>query len=212
MSQHDYVLANQSGASFRSDMNNALAAILSMNASTVAPTTTAQGMSWFDTSALTSNVRNSADSAFIKTFKFTASTAMPYIVTSAGTPAIGSAIVQRTVNNVFSKAQRGNVLPVAYASTITLDMNGSNNYRVSTLAGNLTVANPSAITAAPGQGGSIWFEQDGTGSRTISFGSMFKFAGGTAPTATTTASAWDRADYKVRNASTIDTVFTADVK
>ena len=211
MSQHDYSLANQSGAAFRSDLNNALGAIRSMNASAVAPTTTAQGMTWFDTSTTTMNVRNSGDTAFVKVFKFTSSTVMPYLQTSAGVQAIGSAIVQRTVSNKFTKAQRGQIATVSYASTVVLSLNDSNNYKLAALTGNLIIANPSSIASAPGQGGSIWLTQDGTGSRAVSFGTMWKFSGGTAPTATATAAARDRVDYKVYNASTIDAVYTTNV-
>jgi len=52
--------------------------------------------------------------------------------------------------------------------------------------------------------------QDGTGSRTLSWGSYWDFAGGTAPTLSTTASAVDRIDYVVRSATSIHTVFTAN--
>jgi hypothetical protein len=208
MAQHDYNLANQSGASFRADLNNALSAIQSNNASTVTPSTTTAYMWYADSSAAVMKVRNGADSLWLNVFKVNTSTVAPYVVTSAGAQAVGSAIVQRTVVNKFQKAQRGNILDVAYASTVTLDMNLSNNFRVSALTGNLTIANPSAITAAVGQGGSIFLKQDGTGSRTVSFGSMWKFPGGTAPTASTTPSSRDRVDYKVENASTIDAVYS----
>ena len=50
--------------------------------------------------------------------------------------------------------------------------------------------------------------QDGSGSRTITFGNSFDFAGGTAPTLTTTASAIDRLDYIVLDSSNIHTVAT----
>ena len=40
--------------------------------------------------------------------------------------------------------------------------------------------------------------QDGTGSRTLSFHSDYKFAGGTAPTLSTAANAIDRLDYVIR--------------
>ena len=40
--------------------------------------------------------------------------------------------------------------------------------------------------------------QDGTGSRTLAYGSYWDFAAGTAPVLTTTASAVDRVDYIVR--------------
>ena len=204
MAQHDYNLANATGASFRSDLNNALTAVLSNNSSTVAPGTTVQTMQWADVSALVMNLRNSGDTAWIKVFKFTASTIIPYIQSSAGAAVLGSAIVQRTENNSFSKAQRGAIVSVSYASTVTLSFNDANNFVINTLTGNLTVANPSSIASSPGQGGSLWVKQDGTGSRTVSFGSMWKFPAQTAPTASTASGVTDRVDYKVRNVSTID--------
>jgi hypothetical protein len=40
MAQHDYIIANQSGAAFRSDLNNSLAAIVSNNSGAAQPSTT----------------------------------------------------------------------------------------------------------------------------------------------------------------------------
>jgi len=91
------------------------------------------------------------------------------------------------------------------AATITPDLAASCNFSV-TLGGNRTLANPSNITA--GQSGSIFVTQDGTGSRTLAFGSYWDFAGGTAPTLTTTASAVDRIDYIVRSSTSIHAVAT----
>ena len=65
MSTHDYNLANQSGASFRSDLNNALAAILSNNSNASDPTTTVAFMIFADTNANKLKIRNSANDAFI---------------------------------------------------------------------------------------------------------------------------------------------------
>jgi hypothetical protein len=211
MSQHDYNVGNASGATFRADLNNALAAALSNNASTVAPTTTAAYMSWGDSSSKVMNVRNDGDTAFIKVFKMTASTVIPYIQSSAGVAVLGSAITQRTENNLWAKAQRGQTASVAYASSIVLSMNDANNFKIDDLTGNVTIANPSSIAAAIGQGGSIYVKQDGTGSRTVSFGTMFKFPAKTAPTASTTSSFADRVDYKVKDASTIESVMTLNV-
>lgn len=92
-------------------------------------------------------------------------------------------------------------------STVTPDFATSCNFTL-TLGTNLTIANPSNLTA--GQSGSIFLVQDSTGSRTASFGSSWDFAGGTAPTLTTTASAVDRIDYIVRTSSSIHCVFTAN--
>ena len=90
-------------------------------------------------------------------------------------------------------------------STVTPNFNSSCNFTL-TLGTNVTLANPSAMT--PGQSGSIFLVQDGTGSRTITFGSQYDFAGGTAPTLSTAASSVDRLDYIVRTSSSIHCVVT----
>jgi len=104
------------------------------------------------------------------------------------------------VTQSFTKAQRGTVIALTDGATITPDFATGNNFSV-TLAGNRTLANPSNLTA--GQSGVIVVTQDGTGSRTLAFGSYWKFAGGTAPTLTTTASAIDVIAYYVESASRI---------
>ena len=105
----------------------------------------------------------------------------------------------------FTKGQRGEITALTDGATITPDLNDSNNFSV-TLGGNRTLANPSNCTA--GQSGSIFITQDGTGSRTLAYGSYWDFAAGTAPTLTTTASAVDRIDYVVRTATSIHAVAT----
>ena len=91
------------------------------------------------------------------------------------------------------------------AGTHILDLDRNANFEL-TLSGNITVANPAELT--PGTTGSIFFVQDGTGSRTASFGSVWDFIGGTAPTLTTTASAVDRIDYIVLDSTNIHAVAT----
>lgn len=109
--------------------------------------------------------------------------------------------------NTWTAGQRGEITTLTDGATITPDLNDSNNFTV-TLAGNRTIANPTNCTA--GQSGSIFIVQDGTGSRTASWGTYWDFAGGTAPTLTITASAVDRVDYIVRSASSIHAVFTGN--
>ena len=65
MAEHDYVIANQNGANTRSDLNNALAAIVSNNSKATAPTTTYAFMWWADTANDILKQRNAADSAWI---------------------------------------------------------------------------------------------------------------------------------------------------
>lgn len=107
----------------------------------------------------------------------------------------------------FTAAQRGAISALTDGATITPDFAVANNFSV-TLGGNRTLANPTNLTA--GQSGSIFITQDGTGSRTLAFGSYWDFIGGTAPTLSTTASAVDRIDYVVRTTGSIHAVFTAN--
>lgn len=93
-------------------------------------------------------------------------------------------------------------------ATITPDFGANQNFTV-TLGGNRTLANPSNVTSDKvGQIGSIFVVQDGTGSRTLSFGSNWEFIGGTAPTLSTDANAVDRIDYIVRSTTSIHAVVT----
>ena len=73
-------------------------------------------------------------------------------------------------------------------ATIATDCSLGNVFTV-TLGGNRTLSNPTNIAAGATY---IWVvTQDGTGGRTLAFGSYFKFPGGTAPTLTTTAGGVD---------------------
>lgn len=65
MSQHDYDIANQAGAAFRSDLNSALAAIVSNNSGASAPSTTYAYQFWADTTTGLLKIRNAANSAWI---------------------------------------------------------------------------------------------------------------------------------------------------
>ena len=66
MAQHDYVIANQSGSAFRADLNNALAASVSTNSGSSAPSTTYAYMLWADTTNGVLKIRNSANNAWIE--------------------------------------------------------------------------------------------------------------------------------------------------
>jgi len=109
----------------------------------------------------------------------------------------------------FSVAQRGTITALTDGATITPDFAAANNFSV-TLGGNRTLANPTNLTA--GQSGVIVITQDGTGSRTLAYGSYFKFPSGTAPTLTTTASAVDVLAYYVESSTRITARLMADVK
>lgn len=63
----DYVIANQSGANFRSELNSVLAAIVSQNSGSTAPSTTYAYQWWIDTGVTPAllKVRNAANNAWI---------------------------------------------------------------------------------------------------------------------------------------------------
>ena len=140
----------------------------------------------------------SAEFQYINSLTSNAQTQINAKAASSGNAVLATA-------QTFTAGQRGEITALSSATTITIDMAASNNFSV-TLAHNATFANPSNDTA--GQSGSIFITQDGTGSRTASWGSDWDFAGGTAPTLTTTAAAVDRIDYVILDASNIHAVAT----
>ena len=96
-------------------------------------------------------------------------------------------------------------------STITVDFSVAPHFTV-TLGGNRTFGDPSNLSLSVGSSGSIFIVQDGTGSRTASFHSDYKFVGGTAPTLSTAANAVDRIDYVVKENHVIHCAVSLDVK
>jgi hypothetical protein len=65
MAQEDYVIANQAGAAFRTDLNNHLLAIVSNNSGATAPATTFAYQWWADTTTGLLKIRNAANSAWV---------------------------------------------------------------------------------------------------------------------------------------------------
>ena len=124
---------------------------------------------------------------------------------NVGLVAAGNGVFTHNAHT-FVKAQRGTIDAVSVgAANVVMDFANTNHFAL-TLGTNSNLDRPSNLTA--GQTGSIFVIQDGTGSRTLSYSSVFDFAGGTAPTLTTTASAVDRIDYVVRSSSSIHAVAT----
>lgn len=65
MATHDYNLANATGAAFRSDLNNALAAVASNNSNATDPSTTFAYQWYVDTGDDTLKIRNAANNAYV---------------------------------------------------------------------------------------------------------------------------------------------------
>ena len=128
------------------------------------------------------------------------------IQTQIDTKGVGDALLGTAQN--WTAGQRGEITALTSAASVTIDMADSNHFSC-TMAHNITFANPSNLTA--GQTGSIFLTQDGTGSRTASWGTYWDWAAGTAPTLTTTAAAVDRIDYVVRSSTSINAVATLNL-
>ena len=108
----------------------------------------------------------------------------------------------------IAKAAVADIVSLTDAASIAIDFNAGQNFAVQ-LTDNRTLEN--ATNCVPGQTGSIFVIQDGTGSRTLSFGANYKFPGGTAPTLSTGASAADRIDYITFTSTNIHAVATLNV-
>lgn len=90
--------------------------------------------------------------------------------------------------NTWTKSQNVAAVDLTFQSPITTDASLGNVFNV-TLGGNVQLANPTNLVSG---GTYIWnINQDGTGSRVLTYGSLFKFPTGVAPALTTTAGAKD---------------------
>lgn len=95
---------------------------------------------------------------------------------------------QLAAANVFTKGQAVTPVSLVYAASIATDASLSNNFFI-TLTGNATLANPTNLQS--GEVLNYKIKQDATGSRTLAYGSMFKFASGVSPVLSTAANARD---------------------
>jgi hypothetical protein len=219
MAQHDMNIANQGFPAFRSDLNNALAALVSNSSGSTEPSTTFAHQFWLDTSASPSvlKIRNADNDAWITVGNIDQSSDTFNLPIAQGGTGAATAADARTalgaaalaVAQSFTAAQRGSIVALTDGATITPDFAAGNNFSV-TLGGNRTLANPTNQTA--GQSGVIVVTQDGTGGRTLAFGSNWKFPGGTAPTLTTAANAVDVIAYYCESSSRITARLVGDVK
>ena len=133
-------------------------------------------------------------------------------LTGAGSTAAVLGINTSGLNNTklyLSGNAAAEIVTLADGANITPDFTTANNFEV-TLAGNRTLNNPTGVTT--GQSGVIFVKQDSSGSRTLGVQTHWQFAGGTAPTFTTTANAVDVIGYVVYGPYNIACTTTSDVK
>lgn len=205
MSQHDLSIANQGFPAFRSDLNDALQALGSLSSGTSAPSTMYANMLWYDSTNNIVKMRNEDNDAWISLFTLDQSTDAMTVIGAITLANLGKLDTAQS----FTAAQRGAISALTDGATVTPDFSLANNFSL-TIGGNRTLANPSNLTA--GQSGVIVITQDGTGSRTLAYGSYWKFSNGTAPTLTTTASAVDVLAYYVESSTRITAKLVTDVK
>ena len=93
MAQHDYNIANQTGANFRADLNNALNAIATNNSGDNEPSTTFAYEWWIDTTNDVLKLRNTSNNAWIT---------MPFSITADNTVDINAGTVNGITSLSFS--------------------------------------------------------------------------------------------------------------
>lgn len=165
MSQHDMNIANQGFPAFRTDLNNALAALASTSSGSTAPSTTFAHQLWVDTAANPSvlKIRNADNDAWISVGELNQTTDL---LTKVYGLVIGTDVQAYDVDTAktdaaqtFTASQRGTVTTDNDGS---FDMNATNNFKC-TPTGNFTLTFTN-ITA--GQSGFILLVN--TGAYTVS--------------------------------------------
>jgi hypothetical protein len=199
------VTAIAAGAIVNADVN-ASAAIAFSKLANVSATDRLLGRSTAGAGAIEEVICTAAGRALIDDADAAAQRTTLGVVIGTDVQAYDADTAKTDVTQSFTAAQRGEVTTLTDAATVAVDFADSNNFTV-TLGGNRTLGNPTNQVA--GQSGSLFVVQDGTGSRTLAYSSDWEFAGGTAPTLSTAASAVDRIDYIVRASGNIHAVFTA---
>ena len=202
---------NQGFASFRSKLNESLNALNSLHSGTSRPSSATTGTIWLDSTNAGSN------SLTIKFFDGTDDISLADIDTSANTvnwldstvsitglstSATGTVLTLSDSNILFSK--KGYFAEQTLTDGATIDWNLSTQQVAKvTLGGNRTLNAPTNQQA--GAFYSLTIIQDGTGSRTLTFNTAYKFTGATAPTLTTTASAKDVIVFKSDGTNLLET-------
>ena len=128
MATHDYVIANGTGAAVRSDINGALAAIVSNNSSATAPTTTYAYQWWADTTTGLLRIRNSANSGWVTLFELDGTLIASDISLGAGTFGAPSLFFTGDPNTgIYSPGAHQIGIATGGTSRIVVDASGNVN-------------------------------------------------------------------------------------
>lgn len=115
MAQHDYVIANASGAAVRADLNSAFAAIASQNSGATEPSSTYAYMSWADTTTGLLKFRNAANTAWVTVG--TLATANLGLVVAPGSPGTADQVLATDGSGVQSWVDRGRLVRATSAAS-----------------------------------------------------------------------------------------------
>jgi len=114
-------------------------------------------------------------------------------------------LTAKTANTPIKINDGHHTVPITYTpdagGTATLDVSQSNIHSITMPAGNITIA---ISNETVGQCFLVEITQDGTGGRLVTWFSTIKWAGGSAPTLTTTGGKKDVFGFRVTGADTYD--------
>ena len=141
MATHDYVIANGTGAAVRSDLNGALAAIVSNNSSATQPATMYAYQWWADTTTGLLKQRNAANSAWITIgtlastnlglLSLAGGTMTGVLAVTAGTAALPGIVVSGDTNTgIYSPG--ADQLAISTGGTFSVAVDGSGRLLVGT--------------------------------------------------------------------------------
>jgi len=129
MAQHDYNIANQSGADFRADLNNALSAIVTVNSGATEPSTTFAHQLWVDTANSVLKIRNAADNAWITTgVSITASNTFTGDLTGNVVGNVTGNLVGNVTGDLTGNADSADTLSTARTISLSGDVVGSASF------------------------------------------------------------------------------------
>jgi len=154
MAQHDYVIANDTAANVRADINNALAAVASNNSGATAPATIYANEWWYDTATDTLKIRAEANDAWISVALLNQTTdqSFPIVggvtVTSTGTELnlVDGSVAGTIVNSkavVYGAAGQVNATTLQIAGTSITSTAAELNLIDGSVAG--TIVNSKAV-------------------------------------------------------------------
>lgn len=212
---------------WRIDDNAAAVLLNSNNLSDLTNTTTAQSNLGLGTAAtqntgtsgVTIGLLNGANTwsalqtmgSLTVTGTFTATGLVTYADMATAAIAAASDVIAANANKLVpASAIYSSETVTTYGTTTTFDFSTFINTAVTLSGGNITTMSVANVKA--GQAGQIRFIQDGTGSRTTVWNSVFKFSGAVTPTLTTTAGAIDVLFYSCISATLCYSSMTPDMR